>query len=229
MKVINHRFTLREKILLIVLVAILFLGVYFLLVYYPINRERAELQQRQEDLAFKKVVADANKTIYDDMQDELKAIYALPVDERTEIPKFENKDADGKTIDGGRSFLRKYFDGIFEPKGLIAEIRWGSSPTVVEENSNILARTLNITFSLELKGDETESYTSMYSLAKTIIGEILNVGEEKEVQNDDGSSSVKYVHYRCLMNNVSISPAKGDIQSDAVTVTCAVTFYERTK
>ena len=49
------------------------------------------------------------------------------------------------------------------------------------------------------------------------------------VKNDDGTVSIEYVQYRCLMNNVTLSPARGDIQKDAVSVNCSVTFYERTR
>ncbi len=85
--VMNRRFTLRESILMGVLVAVLLVGLFFMLVYYPVKNQRADIQAQLEDIEFKQEVADIRYNMYKQWQAELETIYSLPEDERTVMPK----------------------------------------------------------------------------------------------------------------------------------------------
>ncbi len=85
--VMNRRFTLRESILLALLVVIFLIGLFFMLVYYPVRNQRAEIQAQLEDVQDKQLVADILYNRYEEDKEELEEIYALPEDERTVMPK----------------------------------------------------------------------------------------------------------------------------------------------
>ena len=43
--IMRHKFTLREIILMIILAVVLFIGLYFLLVFYPVNNRIDEINR----------------------------------------------------------------------------------------------------------------------------------------------------------------------------------------
>lgn len=226
MSFMNRRFTLREKILMIVLVVVLFLGIYFLLVYYPIQNERNELEEQRQQLANDRIYWDARKQIYDNMQEGLKDIYATPVDERTEIPKFDGKSSDFESME---DFLSIYFTEIFARLGNgynpDSVDGWNNSVDVPDTNG-IKSKTLSIRFNVKGVGDE---FTTSYAITKELIHDLLNVGEYRSTTDENGETTTTYVRYRCLMNSLRLSALNNENlpDDDGIHVECSITFYER--
>ena len=52
----TRRFTLREKILMLVLIVILLLGLYFFLVFYPVRNQLEDIDAQMQDVADKQVI-----------------------------------------------------------------------------------------------------------------------------------------------------------------------------
>lgn len=143
----TRRFTLRERILMIVLIVILLVGLYFFLVYYPVKNSLSEIQTEQEEIEMRLQIAETRKGIYDDMQKELNDIFSLPQDEITYMPKYDNE----------RELMTK-FDVIFEG----VEPRLNINKTT---NNGIVSRAISFSF-------EAPDFES----AKRILGELTSTG-----------------------------------------------------
>lgn len=100
--VMNHKFSNREKVLLLVMVLILLVGLYFYLVHYPITNRTAEIAEEQDELLVQQTVADSRLKKYNDMKTELEEIFSMPEDEITRMPDFDNRET-----------LLNYFNVIF--------------------------------------------------------------------------------------------------------------------
>lgn len=85
-----RNFTKREKILLLLLSAFLIISLYFAMVHYPVENRLAEIELERSEIEDK--IEDA-KTVceeYDAMKSELDEIFALPEDEITVMPDYDN-------------------------------------------------------------------------------------------------------------------------------------------
>lgn len=108
-------FTRREKIMLVLLVLVLLVGLYFLCVHRPVEAQLEELAAEKEELELKTEVAQVRLLQRNLMKQELDEIFALPADQITVMPPYNNLEA-----------LMVQFDSIFmglEPKLNFPEIR----------------------------------------------------------------------------------------------------------
>ena len=85
-------FTRREKIMLVILALVLVVGLYFLLVHRPVEAKLEELAKEQEDLELMTDVAQAMLIQRNSMQAELDEIFALPKDQITVMPEYDNAE-----------------------------------------------------------------------------------------------------------------------------------------
>lgn len=109
-------FSRREKTLLVVLALILVVGLYVLLVQRPVEAKLDELALEVEDLDLKTQAAQIKLSQRNKMKKELDEIFALPQDEITVMPPYDNLET-----------LMTQFNSIFlglEPKLSFPEVRF---------------------------------------------------------------------------------------------------------
>ena len=176
----TRRFTLREKIWMLILIVILLLGLYFFLVFYPVRNQLEDIDAQMQDVADKQVIADVIEKRYADMNAELEKIFAMPDEDITYMPEFDNMKQ-----------LLVCFDQIF------ANTVWNFDNSYQLGDDGIVTRSIRFRF------EATD-----FENAKAILGDLINTG------------------YRCLLNNVSVSPSGEDVESGALTVTGTIYFYE---
>ncbi len=88
---LNRSFSRREKGLLLLLVVVLLVGLYFKLVHYPIVSRMEEIEAETEETLDAQAVADVRLGIYNDMSAELEEIFAMPAEDITEMPAYDNE------------------------------------------------------------------------------------------------------------------------------------------
>ncbi len=109
-------FSRREKALLVVLALILVVGLYVLMVQRPVEAKLDELALEVEDLDLKTQVAQIKLSQRNKMKKELDEIFALPQDQITVMPPYDNIET-----------LMVQFNTIFmglEPKLSFPEVRF---------------------------------------------------------------------------------------------------------
>ncbi len=109
-------FSRREKVMLVILALILVVGLYVLLVQRPVEAKLDELALEVEDLELKQQVAEIKLNQRNSMKKELDEIFALPQDQITVMPPYDNLET-----------LMVQFNGIFmglEPKLSFPEVRF---------------------------------------------------------------------------------------------------------
>lgn len=125
----NRKFSGREKLLMLALVLVFLVGLYFYAVHYPITDRLAEIEAEEEELLFQQEVADTRLAIYNSMKAELEEIFAMPEEEITKMPDFDN-----------RQTLLNYFNLIFAGTDQVLtfdEVRF---------NGNVAERTIRFSF-----------------------------------------------------------------------------------
>ena len=180
--VLTRSFTRREQAMLLVLVLAILVGLYFYAVHYPIVNRMEEIEQETEEVALATTVAETRYAQYKAMKAELDEIFAMPEDELTVMPEYDNFQT-----------LMNYFNVIF----------LGTDPSLnfdaVRTSGKIATRTVRFSFTA---GD--------YAQAKRILGQLTGTG------------------FRCLMENVSLTPADNneEVESGVLKVSGTITFYE---
>ncbi len=109
-------FSRREKVMLVILVLVLVVGLYVLLVQRPVEAKVDELALEKEDLELRQQVAEIRLGQYNKMKNELDEIFAMPKDQLTVMPPYDNIET-----------LMVQFNSIFlglEPKLSFPEVRF---------------------------------------------------------------------------------------------------------
>lgn len=190
----TRRFSFREKIFLIILVIVLLVGLYFLLVHYPIVNRQREIDEELEETLFQQIVADTLKSEYDMMQDEKDYIEELEAngEDPTYMPKYNNFAdlslmiekifADAQTKFEDESEIDHYLD---------------PSPVSIDDETGRATRTLRITFDSK-SYDEAKyiidrlAHTEWRSLMTDVT---VNAKGGDNVQNGTVSVSITVVFY----------------------------------
>lgn len=144
----TRRFTLRERILLIIFIVILLVGLYFFLVFYPIRNSLNEIAAEKEKYEERIQVAEIREDIYEMMEEELEEIFKLPEDQLTYMPEYDNIQD-----------LMVKFNGIFT--GLEPQISYGQATL----RDGIYSRSISFSFSI-----------SSFEEAKRVITELTKTG-----------------------------------------------------
>ena len=145
---LTRSFTRREIILMLVLVLVLLVGLYFLVVHYPITERLAEIEDERDEIAFNTEVAQMRSQLYQSMKSELDEIFAMPENEITVMPEYDNNQT-----------LLNYLHIIFEGTDVALS---QDSPSV---NGNIVTRNIRFSFTAE-----------SYDQAKLILGQLTGTG-----------------------------------------------------
>ena len=154
-KYLKRRFTMRETILLGVLLAVLLIGQYVGLVVYPIQNRNEQLAQDLDRANLQHQIALNLKAEYDRMKEELDRIDANKDD--TMMLNYDN--------DRQLNELTKEFDKILEDVIIVSPQRFSSS--VGAEQDGVLIRTVTINFAVDetCKGD----FPTVYDKALDIL------------------------------------------------------------
>lgn len=142
--VMNRRFSNRERVLMLLLVMILLVGLYFFLVHYPIANRMEEIEEERQEIEAEQAVADARLQTYNDMKAELEEIFALPEDQITKMPDYDNRET-----------LLNYFNIIFA--GTDQDLSFDN----VQFNENVAERTMRFSFTAEDYDKAVEVLTSL--------------------------------------------------------------------
>lgn len=146
--VLTRKLTRREQFLMLLLVLIIIIGLYFYLVHYPIEQRYEEIAAEREEIALQTDVAVVRAGIYQSMKMELDEIFAMPEEEITVMPEYDNIQT-----------LMNYFNVIFV----------GTDPVLnydaVRVNGKIATRTIRFTFT-----------ATDYNHAKKILGQLTDTG-----------------------------------------------------
>lgn len=191
-----RNFTRREKVMLVILALILLVGLYFLCVHRPVEARLAKLAEEKEDLELQTTVATVKLSQRNSMKAELDKIFAMPKDQLTVMPPYNNLEA-----------LIVQFDSIFmglEPKLSFPEVR-------LEEG--IITRPIEFEFD-----------APSYDQARAILTRLTRTGQRSlldglSIQPMDTVTSDRT---GMLQNRVS----GGDIKVGAVSVKGTIYFYE---
>lgn len=189
-------FTRREKALLLLLVLVLLVGLYFLLIHRPVEASLAKLQTEKEDLELKTTVAETKLKLYRDMKQELDEIFALPADQLTVMPAYNNLEK-----------LMVQFDNIFtgmEPKLSFHDLR-------VSEDG-VVTRPIDFEF-------EAPSYEQ----ARAILTGLTHTGNRALLDGLSIQPKGVAVTDRYFLDAVR---AGGNIEAGAVLVKGSISFYE---
>lgn len=87
---LNRSFSRREKLLMLLLVIVVLVGLYFYLVHYPITQRLDEIEQETDDVLLQQDVANTRLEMYNEMKEELAIVDAMPKDEVTILPEYDN-------------------------------------------------------------------------------------------------------------------------------------------
>lgn len=196
MNVMRHKFTLRETILLILLFVILAVGLYFFLIFYPIQNRISEIETQREEVAFDNEIADARLIVYNRMQAEIAEIEKIPEDQRTRMYKYTPEEKEN---------ILSLMYTVFGDN--VQSLSYKENP-----NGKILEFVINFTFRLEevtkVLTDPETAATAPYEQGKQILHALANTGRRSQI------------------SNLSISAANGDIATGGLTVSGTITFYE---
>ena len=173
-------FTRREKIVLLFLALVLVAGFYFLAIHYPVKTRLEEIESEKMEVEDQTTIAMAMAQRYRSMKNELDEIFALPEDEITVMPLYDN-----------RQTLTLYFYDVF--KDTAPNLSFSN----VKIDGNIAERSISFNFTAD-----------SYETAKTILQQLTGTG------------------FRCQLQNVTLSPSDGDIESDEIKVSGNIVFYE---
>lgn len=146
--IMTRRFTLREKILLLVLILVLLVGLYFFLVHYPVQNQLTEIENERAEWQMRYDALEVKAGIYRDMKEELDEILKLPEDELTVMPKYNNIEP-----------LMKELNRIF--LGTEPSLNYGSMST----NNRIVSRPIRFSFK-----------TPDFDKAKEVLRELTHTG-----------------------------------------------------
>ena len=153
--ILTRRFTRREIVLMMLLVLIALVGIYFYAVHYPIVQRHKEIESERNEVEFNTEVAQTRSVVYKSMKSELEEIFAMPGDELTVMPEYDNIQT-----------LMNYFNVIFS----------GTDPALnfdeVYMDGKINVRTMRFSFK-----------ASSYKQAKKILGQLTSTGYRCMLEN----------------------------------------------
>lgn len=151
--IMRHRFTLREIILMIILAVVFFIGLYFLLVFYPVNNRIDELNKELQSVELADAEASADLAVYNRMKAAVEEIKKIPEDERTYMHFHTEEET---------AAINKDLSEIF------AGTKLSTRRSVSNSGNNIIARRIDFTFTVSASEDPEVAYgktkTMLYEL-----------------------------------------------------------------
>lgn len=150
-----HSFTKREKIVLAVVAVVLLIGLYFWQIHYPVKTRLEEIEAEKLTVEDETSLATMMATQYQMMKEELDEIFALPEDQISVMPEFDNKEN-----------LTFIFDSVFADTA--PDLRFDA----VRIEGNIAMRSISFSFSAD-----------SWAAAKEILTLLTTTGYRCQLQN----------------------------------------------
>lgn len=160
-------FTRREKVMLVILALVLVVGLYFLCVHRPVEAALAKAAEEQEELDLQIQVAQIKLEQRNKMQAELDEIFALPKDQITVMPAYNNLET-----------LMVQFDSIFmglEPKLNFPDIKL---------NEGIVTRPIEFEFEAPSYEEARAILTRLTRTGQRSLLEGLSINPKETVRLD---------------------------------------------
>lgn len=198
-------FSRREKVLLLVLVLVMLMGLYVLAVHNPVKANLAQLAQEKEDLELKLQVTQVKLGQYKSMKAELEEIFAMPEDQLTVMPPYDNTKA-----------------LMVQLNHILGELEYDLNFSEVKFNENVATRAVQFTFD-----------APSYEEARAIIQRLTHTGNrslmntltiaptEDKAQSNKGGN----INLRSNRTQGAVDRSQG-IRSGPQTVSGTITFYE---
>lgn len=198
-------FTKREKFLLVVLALIVLAGLYVLAIHNPVQASLARLEVEKEEAELQLQVAELRLGQYNEMKAELEEIFAMPKDQLTVMPPYDNTKA-----------LMVQFNHIF------GELEYDLNFSPATFNENVATRTVQFTFE-----------ASSYEEARAIIQRLTHTGNRSLMNtlsiapsnNATVLNLVSAVGQRASRNR-TVATQNRHILDGPQTVSGTMTFYE---
>lgn len=149
-----HSFTKREKIIIFIAAVALVIGFYFLVIHYPCKTRLAEIEQEKLQVEDDTSIASIMFQSYSGMKKELDEIFAMPADEITYMPEYDNVVT-----------LMSMLDGIIP----LAQYNISQSVSV---DGTIASRSISFNFA-----------ASDYEAAKVVLDRLQSTGYRCLMQN----------------------------------------------
>ena len=194
-------FTKREKFLLLVMVLVMLVGLYVLAVHNPVKANLARLEVEKEDAELQLTVAQVRLGQYRNMKAELEEIFAMPADQLTVMPPYDNSKA-----------LMVQFNHIF------GELEYDLNFSDVVFNDNVATRAVHFTFDAPSYEEaraiiERLTHTGNRSLMNT-----LTIAPTETQSSRDGNINLRSNRTQQIQNQ--------SILNGPQTVSGTITFYE---
>lgn len=191
-------FTKREKAMLLVLVLVLFVGLYVLAVHNPVKANLARLEEEKEDADLRLQVAQIQAQKYREMESELEEIFAMPQDQITVMPLYDNAER-----------LMVQLNHIF------GELEYDLNFSEVAFQEKVAARGVQFTFT-----------APDYATARSIIQQLSHTGN-RSLMNTLNIAPAESTGSGFSAGNRRSAPEKSDnILEGPLTVSGTITFYE---
>lgn len=190
-KYLKKKLSLRENILLLVLFAILVLGLYFGLVFYPIRSRTAELNNELNNVEVQINLARIEKQAYDDMKAELERIQESG--DTTVMPQYKNNEQ--------QEVLAACFTTIFAGMNGHWTIQYGGEPAL---NDGI--RTRNVSFSFTVDESTKGAEATVYDKARSVLVALMTTGFRCSMSylflspGEDGLEEAKTLSVACTIS-----------------------------
>lgn len=155
----TRKFSLREKIFLLILVVILLVGLYFLLVHYPIVNRNKEIDEEMEQVQTDQLLLNIQKTERDKIKAEKDIIDAQEAagENVTFMPTYDNFAELNKKLDEIFAAAKAKFE---DEKDIDRRLNWSKS---IDEEAGRVTRTLSFSFACK-----------SYEEAKFILDELAH-------------------------------------------------------
>lgn len=191
-------FTKREKVMLLVLVLVMFVGLYVLAVHNPVKANLARLEEEKEDADLRLQVAQIQAQKYREMESELEEIFAMPQDQITVMPLYDNAER-----------LMVQLNHIF------GELEYDLNFSEVAFQEKVAARGVQFTFT-----------APDYATARNIIQQLSHTGN-RSLMNTLNIAPAEETESGFSAGNRRGAPEKTDnILEGPLTVSGTITFYE---
>lgn len=201
-------FSRREKALLLVLVLILLAGLYVLAVHNPVKASLARLAGEKEDAELKQQVATIRLGQYNKMKAELEEIFAMPKDQLTVMPPYDNTKA-----------LMVQFNHIF------GELEYDLNFSEVAFNENVATRAVQFRFDAPSYEEARLIVDKLNSTGNRSLMNTLSIAPS-ESQGTRGPVFVNSNSRNLRTAGKVSTQEKRHIQEGPQTVTGTITFYE---
>lgn len=193
-------FSRREKALLLVLVLVMLVGLYVLAVHNPVKASLADLALEKEEQELQLQVAQIKLGQYNNMKAELEEIFAMPKDQLTVMPPYDNAEA-----------------LMVQLNHILGALEYDLNFSEVEFDENVATRAVQFTFD-----------APSYEEARSIIQRLTHTGNRSlmntlTIAPKEGDGGFSNINLRARQTQVVQNRG---ILTGPQTVSGTITFYE---